>query len=68
LKASGSALQPEYHEARKVNNVQARRSSVEKAEKLIGFKARVDLESGLRELLDWHKEAKAELAAVGGSK
>jgi UDP-glucose 4-epimerase len=68
LEISGSSLQPEYHEARKVNNVRARRASVEKAETLIGFKALVDLESGLRELLEWHKAAKAELTTVEGFK
>jgi len=68
LKAAGSSLQPEYHEVRKVNNVRARRSTTEKAEKLIGFKAKIDLESGLKELLNWHKQAKAELTTVEVSK
>ena len=68
LKIAGSSLQPEYHEVRKVNNVRARRSTTEKAEKLMGFKAQIELESGLKELLNWHKQAKAGLATVGVSK
>jgi UDP-glucose 4-epimerase len=68
LRISGSPLNPEYLEARKVNNVLARRATVHKAEEMLNFKARVNLENGLKELLSWHKEAKAEMAAVGGSK
>jgi len=68
LAITGSDLKPEYLEARKVNNVRARRAAIHKAEEMIGFRPRVNLESGLKGLLSWHKEAKAELAAVGGSK
>ena len=69
LELHGSSLQPEYVPARKVNNVQARRAATEKAERLLGFKATVDLKSGLRSLIQWRKEAKAELSlAVGGAK
>jgi UDP-glucose 4-epimerase len=69
LKVTGSYLKPEYHEARKVNNVQARRATTEKAEKMLGFKAQVDLESGLKLLIQWHDQTRAEMtAAVGGAK
>jgi len=69
LQVTGSPLKPEYHEARKVNNVQARRAATEKAEKLLGFKARVDLETGLRSLIQWRDQAKLALTAeVGGSR
>jgi UDP-glucose 4-epimerase len=69
LQITGSHLKPEYHEARKVNNVQARRAATEKAEKLLGFKARVDLETGLRSLIQWRDQAKLALTAeVGGSR
>lgn len=37
LKIHDSDLQPEFHEARKVNNVQARRATTEKAEKQLGL-------------------------------
>ena len=39
LKITGSQLKPEYHEARKVNNVQARRATTEKAEKMLGLQS-----------------------------
>jgi len=59
LTISGSSLQPEYREARAVANVQRRRASVEKAAAMLGFKASVSLEEGLRELIGWRKLAKA---------
>lgn len=69
LQVTRSHLKPEYHEARKVNNVQARRAATEKAEKLLGFKARVDLETGLRSLIQWRDQTKLALTAeVGGSR
>jgi UDP-glucose 4-epimerase len=69
LKVTGSDLKPEYHEARKVNNVQARRAAIEKAEKMLGFRARIDLEAGLKALIQWRNETKLEMgAAVGGAK
>jgi UDP-glucose 4-epimerase len=58
LKLSGSPLKPEYREPRKVANVRSRRSAVEKAEKLLGFRAKVSLEEGLRELIEWRRMAK----------
>jgi len=69
LKVSGSNLKPEYHEARKVNNVRARRATTEKAEKILGFKANVDLEAGLKLLIEWREQTRSELAsAVGGAR
>jgi UDP-glucose 4-epimerase len=69
LRVMGSSLQPEHHEARKVNNVQARKAAIYKAEKMLGFRARIDLEAGLKALIDWRREARSELAAsVGGAK
>jgi UDP-glucose 4-epimerase len=69
LKVSGSNLKPEYHEARKVNNVRARRATTEKAEKMLGFKANVDLEAGLKLLIEWREQTRSELAsAVGGAR
>jgi UDP-glucose 4-epimerase len=69
LEVTGSPLKPEYLQARKVNNVQARRAATEKAEKMLGFRTSVDLESGLRALIRWREEAKSETAAtVGGVK
>jgi UDP-glucose 4-epimerase len=69
LKVSGSNLKPEYHEARKVNNVRARRATTEKAEKMLGFKADVDLETGLKLLIEWREQTRSEVAsAVGGAR
>ena len=69
LKIHGSNLQPEYHEARKVNNVQARRATTDKAERMLNFKANVDLESGLRALVEWRRLAKQEeIVAVGAAR
>jgi UDP-glucose 4-epimerase len=68
LKVCGSSLTPQYLPARTVNNVQARRAAVEKAENLLGFRASVDLQSGLQRLVEWCEHAKAEMALVGGVK
>jgi UDP-glucose 4-epimerase len=69
LKVSSSNLKPEYHEARKVNNVRARRATTEKAERMLGFKANVDLEAGLKLLIEWREQTRSELAsAVGGTR
>ena len=63
LKISGSSLRPEHREARAVANVQRRRAGVEKAEKMLGFKAAVGLEQGLRELIKWRQATKVAAAA-----
>jgi UDP-glucose 4-epimerase len=64
LRVTGSDLQPEYQEARKVANVTARRAAVEKAEKMLGFRAQVQLEKGLRELVRWRASVKARTKEV----
>jgi UDP-glucose 4-epimerase len=56
LKVTGSTLQPEFQPARSVNPVPRRLASTKKAENLLGFKAKVGLEEGLRRLIDWRKE------------
>ena len=58
LLLSGSSLQPEHVEARRVNNVLRRRAAIEKAERLLGFRPQTNLEAGLRELISW-RAAKA---------
>jgi len=52
--------------ARTANNVQARRAAIEKAEKFLGFRAGIDLESGLRLLVEWRTEIKSETAVLAG--
>jgi UDP-glucose 4-epimerase len=64
LNLTGSSLRPEHREARAVANVQRRRAAVEKAEKMLGFKATVSLEQGLGELIRWRQATKA-MATVG---
>lgn len=69
LAAYGSQLAPEHHPARAVNNVQARRAAVDKAKRLIDFEAKIDLEAGLRSLVQWRDNARSEVAVLaGGSK
>lgn len=67
LKIAGSNLKPEYREARKVNNVRARRATTDKAERMLGFKADVDLASGLKMIIEWRDQVKSELTATVGS-
>jgi nucleoside-diphosphate-sugar epimerase len=63
LKVMGSDLKPEYGPERKVNPVSRRLADTTKAEKLLGFRSEVDLEEGLRRLVDWWQAAKAKAAA-----
>jgi UDP-glucose 4-epimerase len=68
LKVMGSNLKPEYGPARKVNAVPRRLAETQNAKNKIGFAAQVNLEEGLRRLVDWWKASKAapvtETAAV----
>jgi UDP-glucose 4-epimerase len=64
LRLTGSNLQPEHREARKVGNVQRRRAATEKAAKMLGFEAAVSLEQGVRELIRWRQGIKGAAAAV----
>jgi UDP-glucose 4-epimerase len=57
LRLTGSSLQPEYRAPRQVANVQRRCAAVEKAERMLGFKAKVSLEDGLREFIHWRQAA-----------
>ena len=66
LRVTSSELQPEFREARKVNNVRARQAATEKARDLLGFEATVDLEAGLRSLIAWRNQAKFETVAMAG--
>jgi UDP-glucose 4-epimerase len=59
LSIMGSSSRPEHREARSVANVQRRRAATEKAERMLGFKASVSLEQGLRELIRWRQGTKA---------
>jgi UDP-glucose 4-epimerase len=62
LTAMGSDLQPEYGPERKVNAVPRRLASTTQAERLMGFQAAVELEEGLRRLVDWWRAERMEAA------
>jgi nucleoside-diphosphate-sugar epimerase len=53
LHAMGSSLQPEYGPERKVNPVPRRLAETRNAERLLGFRAQVGLDDGLRRLVEW---------------
>jgi UDP-glucose 4-epimerase len=59
LRLTGSSLKPEYREARKVGNVQRSRAATARAHRILGFRAEVSLEEGLRQLIRWRDQAKA---------
>jgi len=56
LKVTGSTLEPEFLPARSVNPVPRRLADTKKAENLLGFKAKVSVEEGLRRLIAWRDE------------
>jgi UDP-glucose 4-epimerase len=62
LKVMGSKLRPEHGPERKVNPVSRRLADTSKAERLLGFRAEVSLEEGLRRLVDWWFAQKAVAA------
>ena len=49
----GVEIAPEYGPVRKATPVYRQVADVSKAERAIGFKAKVPLETGLRELVKW---------------
>ena len=57
-KVMGSDLKPEYGPERKANPVQRRLADTKKAEQLLGFRAEVSLEEGLKRLVHWWREQK----------
>lgn len=56
LRVTGSTLEPEFFPERSVNPVPRRLADTRKAEELLGFKAKVNVEEGLRRLLEWRKQ------------
>jgi len=56
LRVMGSDLQPEYGPERKVNPVPRRLADIRKAEQILGFRAQVSLEEGLRRLVAWWRK------------
>jgi nucleoside-diphosphate-sugar epimerase len=64
LQLTDSTLRPQHREARQVANVQARRAEVEKAARLLDFRANVSLQEGLQELIRWRHSIRAVPAEV----
>ena len=58
LAVMGSNQRPERGPERKVNPVSRRLADISKAERLLGFRAEVDLKDGLTRLVDWWRAAK----------
>ncbi len=60
----GADLAPEFGPERSVNPVSRRLASIEKAERLLGFKARVGLQEGLTRLVQWWQSSREAVAAA----
>jgi UDP-glucose 4-epimerase len=59
-------IDPEFAPERSVNPVPRRLASTVKAERLLGFRATIPLEEGLRELVDWWRVERQHLPASAG--
>jgi UDP-glucose 4-epimerase len=56
LAVNESKLTPEYREESSINPVSRRLADVSKAEKMLGYKATISLEQGMKELSTWYFE------------
>jgi UDP-glucose 4-epimerase len=61
LAVMGSQMHPLHAEARKINPVSRRLASVEAAAHVLGFRAAVGLEEGLRDLVGWWRRERATM-------
>ncbi len=66
LRVMGSDLEPEHGPERKVNPVSRRLADTAAARDRLGFAAEVDLDEGLRRLVDWWFAERVEPAAEAG--
>jgi UDP-glucose 4-epimerase len=57
-RAMNRMLPPEYGPARKINPVPRRLADTSKAEQLLGFRAEIGLEEGLKRLVSWWEQQK----------
>jgi UDP-glucose 4-epimerase len=65
LKVMGASLVPVHEPVRRVNAVPRRLADTRKAASLLGFRAEIPLEAGLRDLVDWWRaERETERSAV----
>ena len=58
LRVMGSDARPEYGPERKVNPVSRRLADTTRAERLLGFRASVGLDEGLRRLVEWWRASR----------
>lgn len=65
LRVTGSPLQPEFMPERTVNPVPRRLADTSKAADLLGFKAKVSVEEGLRRLISWRRQVLGRNNAAG---
>ena len=65
LKVMGSDLAPEFGPERSVNPVARRLADTSAAEQQIGFRAEIDLEEGLRQLVEWWRAEPADGTSEG---
>jgi len=59
LETLNSKFRPEYREARSVNQIPRRFANTKKAKRLLDFEARVELKSGLSQLIEWRRSMKS---------
>lgn len=59
-RAMDSDLQPEYGPERSVNPVPRRLADIGRARDVLGFSAEIDLEGGLRDLVDWWMSVRSD--------
>ena len=62
MRVMGKQLTPEYGPERKVNAVPRRLASTEKAKRLLGWQAQIDLDEGLKRLVSWWRANKEHVA------
>lgn len=62
MRVMGKEMTPEYGPERKVNPVSRRLADTTKAETMLGFKAQVGLDEGLRRLVDWWRANREHVA------
>jgi UDP-glucose 4-epimerase len=62
MRVMGKKMTPEYGPERKVNPVSRRLADTTKAEQMLGFKAQVDLDEGLRRLVSWWRANREHVA------
>lgn len=57
-------LMPEFEAERAINPVPRRLASIDKAERLLGFRAKIPLKDGLSDLVDWWRRELRTVTAV----